>query len=224
MSVRALALRAIGAGSAAVLALTLAGCGGSPKPAGPSVSLLPPEPSESQTPEPPASPTAEASTFLPAACNQLLPPGTVDTALGGHLAGETTFLKAAPLPASGRTGRVTCGYGVTVAADGTKSPPLVEASYITYTDAATAAHRVDLTIAKDKAAGATATEVEVNGKPATVLTSQAASVLVMADGTRTLVLSVDATLVAAGSTTPMVTMATAMLTVGPPPVAPTPST
>lgn len=206
-----------------VLLLALAACGGSPKSVGPSVSLLPQEPTESATAEPSETATADASPYLPAACNQLLPLGTVDSALGGHLAGETSFLKAAPLPASGRTGRITCGYGVTVGADGTKSPPLVEVSYITYVDATTASHRVDLTINNSKTAGSTVTDVQVSGKPAAVLTNQTASVLVMGDGNRTLVVSVDASLVAAGSTAPLIAMATAMLAVGPP-ATPTPST
>src|SRR3954468_22951975 len=59
-------------------------------------------------------------------------------ALGRAPGGTDTYVRAAPLPQIGRTGRVTCGFGARANPDGSKAPPVVEASLMTYTDAATA--------------------------------------------------------------------------------------
>ena len=55
-----------------------------------------------------ASPSAPV---LPAGCSQLLPLGTLEKILGFGILGQVNYLKAAPVPQSGRTGRVTCSYG-----------------------------------------------------------------------------------------------------------------
>lgn len=204
----AASFRLITAGLAAVLLAS--GCGGGGKSKG----TPPPSPDASvtETETPSATPADDsAQPILPAGCNELLAREAVDTALGERVNGKVTFLNAAPLPSAGRTGRVTCGFGVTTAADGTDTEPLVEVSYITYTDAATASSRVDLTVTNDQKAGATVTDVDVDGNPGFVLTSEKASVLVMAETSHTYVVHVDASLVAAGSTTPLVTIASTML-------------
>jgi hypothetical protein len=117
-----------------------------------------------------------------------------------------TYLRAAPVPQSGRTGRVTCGYGAPKPiASGTASPgatakpaapPLVQASYITYVDAKTAAARVQSTVEAD-AASAVVTEATVDGRPANILLSSQSSELVMSDGARTLVVVLQPVVVAA---------------------------
>jgi hypothetical protein len=170
-------------------------------------------PAVSETPTPTATPIEDEgdNPVLPAGCGELLPRQTVDSALGSHLEGKVTFLNAAPVPGSGRTGRVTCGYGVTSDAAGANSAPLVEVSYITYIDAATAAHRVDLTVANDTKAGSTVTDADVEGIPAFVLTSGTATVLVFAEGSHTFVVKVDASLVPAGTSAPLVTIASSMV-------------
>lgn len=162
-------------------------------------SLPPPPSSPVSTTAAPASPSTAPSSpapVLPAGCPALLPLAAVEQALGTSLLGEVTYLSAAPVPKSGRTGRVTCGYGTPPAtASATAKPqpsasasgsPLVEASYITYVDAKTAASRVALTVQTD---GATAgvNKVTVAGKPAFVLIGKTWNELVMADGARTIV-------------------------------------
>ena len=140
--------------------------------------------------------------LLPKGCPALLPLSVVEQALGVSLLGEVTYLRAAPVPQSGRTGRVTCGYGTpTASASGTAAPsaagsPLVQASYITYVDAKTAATRVALTVQTD-GASAGINKVTVDGKPASVLIGKSWNELVMADGSRTIVVEASPTVLAA---------------------------
>jgi hypothetical protein len=158
-----------------------------------------------------ASPSAPV---LPAGCSQLLPLGTLETILGFGILGQVNYLKAAPVPQSGRTGRVTCTYGtapgapsptaggptVTPSASGPKPSatpapvPLVQVSYITYTDASTAAGRVQTTIEADGASAAVS-NVSVSGKPAFILIGPTSAELVMSDLARTIVVVLSPTLV-----------------------------
>jgi hypothetical protein len=163
-----------------------------------------------------ASPSVSASPsapVLPAGCSQLLPLGTLETILGFGILGQVNYLKAAPVPQSGRTGRVTCTYGtapgaptvtpagptVTPSAAGAKpttpaAVPLVQVSYITYTDASTAAGRVQTTIEADGTSAAVS-NVSVSGKPAFILIGPTSSELVMSDLARTIVVEFSPTLV-----------------------------
>jgi len=161
---------------------------------------------------------------LPAGCSQLLPLGTLERILGFGILGQVNYLKAAPVPQSGRTGRVTCTYGTApgVVAPTTASPtptggtptgatptgatptgakptgaaavPLVQVSYITYIDASTAAGRVQTTVQADGASAAV-TSVVVSGKPAYILIGPTSSELVMSDAARTVVVELSPTLV-----------------------------
>ncbi len=152
---------------------------------------------------PPGSSSAPPEAVLPKGCSQLLPLAVVQQALGVGLVGGVTYLRAAPVPQSGRTGRVTCGYGTPMsspaASGATPTPagkPLVEISYITYVDAKTAAGRVALTVQAD-GTSSTIHKVTVAGKPASVLTGKEWSELLMADGARTLVIVVQPTVLTA---------------------------
>jgi hypothetical protein len=126
--------------------------------------------------------------------------------LGFGILGQVNYLKAAPVPVSGRTGRVTCSYGnstvevpvsPTASASGKTTAsaapaPLLQVSYITYIDAKTAASRVQTTVEAD-GASAVVTDVTVSGKPANVLIGSTSSELVMSDGARTIVAVASAT-------------------------------
>jgi hypothetical protein len=141
---------------------------------------------------------------LPSGCSQLVSPGTLDHILGFGLLGQVTYLKAAPVPQSGRTGRVTCGYGTPNAlpsgvVGGVAQPsasstgpvtPLVEISYITYVDAKTALARVQATVEADSAT-AVVSNVKVDGKLASVLIGSQGTELVMNDAARTIVISLQ---------------------------------
>lgn len=187
----------LGLAAAALSACTSKAKNASPPPSS-SAPVTAPTPS---APAPSSSAPPEA--VLPKGCSQLLPLGVVQQALGVGLVGGVTYLRAAPVPQSGRTGRVTCGYGTPMsspAASGASptptGKPLVEVSYITYTDADTAAGRVALTVQTD---GATSTihKVTVGGKPASVLTGKDWNELLMADGARTVVIVVQPTVLTA---------------------------
>jgi hypothetical protein len=185
-----------------LVAVVLSGCTSHGKQASPPPSSFAPvsAPTPSTQPAPSSAPP---DAVLPKGCSQLLPLGVVQQALGVGLVGGVTYLRAAPVPQSGRTGRVTCGYGTPmsspVASGATPTPtgkPLVEVSYITYVDAKTAASRVALTVQTD---GATSTihKVTVAGKPASVLTGKEWNELLMADGDRTVVVVVQPTVLTA---------------------------
>src|SRR5665213_4240276 len=148
---------------------------------------------------------------LPAGCSQLLALGTLEGILGFGILGQVNYLKAAPVPQSGRTGRVTCTYGtalgaptvaptVTPSASGAKPTasaqpvPLAQVSYITYIDASTAAGRVQTTIEADGTSAAVS-NVSVSGKAAFVLIGPTSSELVMSDLARTIVVELSPTLV-----------------------------
>jgi hypothetical protein len=196
------------AGLALALAVGVAVAGCTTK-----TSSAPPAPVTSEsvastTAPPTASPTASVASgsaspsapVLPAGCSQLLPLGTLEKILGFGILGQVNYLKAAPVPVSGRTGRVTCSYGNStgeVPVSPTASPsgkttapaapaPLLQVSYITYIDAKTAAARVQTTVEAD-GASALVTDVTVGGKPANVLIGSNSSELVMSDGARTIV-------------------------------------
>jgi hypothetical protein len=191
------------AGLGIALAVGVAGCTTT-------TTATPPAPVTGQsvaptTASPAASPTAAVASgssspsapVLPAGCSQLLPLGTLEKILGFGILGQVNYLKAAPVPQSGRTGRVTCSYGnstgelpvsPTASPSGktTASAPLLQVSYITYVDAKTAAARVQTTVDAD-GASAVVTDVTVGGKPANVLIGSSSSELVMSDGARTIV-------------------------------------
>jgi hypothetical protein len=209
----------VGAGRGFALALVIVcatGCTTSSKSGTPSTPVVSHSAAPTSTP-PAASPTASVASgsgvssspsapVLPAGCSQLLPLGTLEKILGFGILGQVNYLKAAPVPQSGRTGRVTCSYGnstgeIPVSPTASPSgkvtaspapPPLLQISYITYVDAKTAAARVQTTVEAD-GASAVVTDVTVNGKPANVLIGSTSSELVMSDGARTIVVVALAT-------------------------------
>jgi hypothetical protein len=209
------------------VAVAASGCTSKAKPILPTpvVSQTSVSPTVAPTPPPVAASSASTSVsaspsgpVLPAGCSQLLPLGTLESILGFGILGTVNYLKAAPVPQSGRTGRVTCTYGTapgaaaptapsstptskggkpSTGAKPTASPspePLVQVSYITYTDAATAAGRVQVTIQADGASAAVS-NVSVSGKPAFILIGAASSELVMSDLARTIVVELSPALV-----------------------------
>ncbi|MBX6371474.1 MAG: hypothetical protein IRZ02_04375 [Acidothermus sp.] len=177
----------------AAAAVLLTACTGSPT--RPAPSTAPSSSAEASTAAASPSPSGSPSPLLPADCVELLPLQVVEQAIGVNLLGRVTYLRAAAVPQSGRTGRVTCGYGTPVAtpSSGTPTPtgpPLVQVSYITYVDAKTAAGRVALTVQTD-GQHATTTKTDVDGKPAWILFGQEWDELVMGDGARTIVVEIS---------------------------------
>jgi hypothetical protein len=218
MSVRTRA--AASAGVLAVMTACLSGCvtkthDDAPPPVVSQVNAPSTTPAAASSTPPVASGSAAPSAaVLPSGCSQLLPLGTLESILGFGILGEVSYLKAAPVPQSGRTGRVTCSYGTTTSV-ATPTPPtsrpsrsaspkataspqaaapssLLQISYITYVDAKTAAARVQTTVETD-GASAVVTDVTVSGKPANVLIGPTSSELLMSDGARTIVVVASST-------------------------------
>jgi hypothetical protein len=207
--------------------------------AAPTVAPTPTVTEETASPFVSASPSAPV---LPAGCSQLLPLGTLEGILGFGILGTVNYLKAAPVPQSGRTGRVTCTYGTAPGAAAPTAPtptptptprskgganptapaavPLVQVSYITYVDASTAAGRVQTTIEADGASAAVS-NVSVSNKPAFVLIGPTSSELVMSDGARTIVVELSPALVTSDKApAALEAIAAAMLRFGQPVAAP----
>ena len=139
----------------------------------------------------PGVPTASPTAALPAGCDLLLPFTDLDRALGRPLFGESAFVKGVAQPSIGRTGRVTCRYGL---ARGGRGTAPVEVGVSTYKDVESAAERVQATVSDQRGQGATQSEVTIAGTPATVLGGRTAVLVVLAQGSRTVAVTVQRSL------------------------------
>jgi hypothetical protein len=170
-------------GVAAVLAV--AGCTGStdqPAAAG-SATSSPAAPASETSSAPTPTPTAS----LPGGCDSVLPFTDLDQALGRPLFGQTRFVLGVAQPSIGRTGRVTCQYGLP--ANGKGAAP-VEVGMSTYKDAQSATDRVEATIAGLRAGATSQATATVAGQPATVIGTKTAYTTVLAQGQRTIAVTV----------------------------------
>lgn len=186
---------------AGVLApLTACSAGGSPAHTVSSAPKPAASPSAPATHDPMSGPIEPAS-GLPKSCDSILSDQDLTAAFGSPQTGDTSYGAYAPLPKIGRTGRVTCGFGIPVDQSGNPGAPVVTVSVITYDQAGTALSRVTREVSGSVAKGAAAQPVLVDGHPATVLAEPAASPspgaasgsgvteLLMADGNRTFVIT-----------------------------------
>jgi hypothetical protein len=177
-------------GLAVVAALLLAGCssgGDGDGQAAPPATTAAPSGTASATGSPTPSPTPE----LPTGCASLLPFTDLDSALGRPLFGQSRYVKGAAQPSIGRTGRITCQYGLNAQGRGT---PYVEVGISDYASAEAAAKRIQATISAERGAGATQGEATVGGLPATLLGGGKVVTLVLAQGSRTVVITLQRTL------------------------------
>lgn len=168
--------------------LGTAGCSGF---AGPAPAAAP---SSSAAPSTSAAPPAGAPTTpayeVPATCSDLLTTTEVQEVLGVRLPGTTTYLLGEPEPGVGRTGRVTCGYGVTPAtATAGASDPLLEVTVATYVDPASASARLAVAGDAGQAAGAVVGTAVVGGIEAVLVSGPADTTLVAVVAARTYVLT-----------------------------------
>lgn len=124
--------------------------------------------------------TSAPAFVLPETCSGLLTLEAIDAGLGFRITGTTQYVVGLPEPGIGRTGRVTCSYGVIPAADGTSGAPLVQASVFTYDSAESALDRVEAVVGQGRAAGNRSEDVPVGDYPAVVLVSVTEATLVVA--------------------------------------------
>jgi len=195
--------------------LGLAGCtgfaGSAPPAAGPTT------PTTTATTTAAPSTTAAPAYELPATCAGLLTASQLDAALGARLPGTSTYVVGAPEPGIGRTGRVTCGFGVTPATDTAgASDPLLEVSVFTYTDAPAATDRLEVLIQSRQAQGVAAGAATVPGAQAVLFAGPADTTLVAVLADRTVALTlVPGLLDAAGTRTALEALAADALGTGP---------
>jgi hypothetical protein len=125
---------------------------------------------------------------LPDNCFDVATDQQIAAAAHAKLPGQTRFIKNVAIAKIGRTGRITCSYGYT----GAKKPIPIEVSVTAYTTAVKATDRVGVTVRAERMAGATFTDVAIDGVPGTLLVGRTGSLLVYADGQVTVAVSVDA--------------------------------
>jgi hypothetical protein len=156
---------------------------------------------------------SEPAKSLPGTCDGVLTGAQIETVLG-QMPTYASYLTAAPLPSIGRTGRVTCVYGLapsaagatTTTATGKAASPspsstligaVLQISVITYKDAQTALSRDTATVTSDATAGYATQRTDVGGHPATFIVETSATVLTMADGNRTFLVTLGKSVSAA---------------------------
>ena len=176
----------------------------------------------------PASPVPSATQKLPAGCASVLSTTELDKILGHRLTGTTRPIRGVAEPRIGRTGRLTCQYGIETkshptrpgapsggpSATGSTAPDTdqstggvvpVELSLSTYRDRDAASQRVDFTIHEAQATGASATDATVAGVSAILLTDRSQSTLVLSYDRMTLALSLAGRVVPRGRIAPVAT-------------------
>lgn len=155
-------------------ALAACSTGGTPQHVASTKSTAAPSPTAVATVNPFSGPIEPASA-LPKTCSSILSDQDLTSAFGSPQVGDTSYGNYAPLPTIGRTGRVTCGFGISVDQSGNEGQPVVTVSLITYDQASRAIERVADDVHSTVAKGAVAHPAVVNGHPATILVEPAAA-------------------------------------------------
>jgi hypothetical protein len=210
------------AGSILILIAALASCSRS-KPVGTVTTVtVPPSSSATHTstsasastsPSRTAAPKTRSSSptlvHLPGPCDTLLPLAAVDNALNRSLKGKTAFIVGTPEKDIKRLAYINCRYGVTSA----KGTPPVEIGVSLYQSAAAAQARIQATVDDYVNNGAHDSTTRVAGHAAHLLTGGrgpglTAPTLVLADGQRTVAVSVAKPIPPAAQRKALVALAT----------------
>jgi hypothetical protein len=170
-------------GLVGALAACSSGGGDQPAAAGSPTVSAPPSSSAAGSSTPTATPTPS----LPGGCDEVLPFTDLDQALGRPLFGSSRYVLGVAQKSIGRTGRVTCQYGL--APNGKGGAP-VEVGMSTYRDAASATDRIAATIAGLRSGAVSQKTATVAGQTATVIGSKTAFTAVVAQDDRTLAVTV----------------------------------
>jgi hypothetical protein len=161
--------------TAAAALFTLGGCSlldDSSKAAATSSPTVPHLPPASSSTYSPLAGPVEAAAELPTECSQILTAAQLQAVFGAGMPIGDDYGSYAALPSIGRTGRVTCVFGVGLDSFGQQSTGALEVSIATYTSAAEAVGRAADTVQSDSQAGATTAAVSVGGHPATIVVEQ----------------------------------------------------
>jgi hypothetical protein len=157
-------------------------------------------PSAAKTFSPLDGPTEDAA-LLPKTCSAILTEANLQSAFGSPQSGDNDYGTYAPLPSIGRTGRVTCGFGIGIDEMGNPTVPAVTVSVITYTTAQEALTRLNSTIGSSVARGSTSQPASVGGHPATLLVEPPSPPSAAASATASAAASVSASPATAASPT-----------------------
>jgi hypothetical protein len=185
MTVRGSAARLVVVGVSAVAAACTSG--GSDQPQAGATGTSAPSTASSSSASPAPSPTPN----LPAGCDQMLPFTDLDEALGRPLFGQSRYVVGVAEPSIGRTGRVTCQFGLQPNGRG---PAPLEVGVSTYKDADSANERVAATVAALRATATSQRSATVTGQQAVLVGTKTDDNLVVAQGDRTVAVTIARTL------------------------------
>ena len=138
-----------------------------------------------------AAPTPTPTPNLPGGCDQMLPFTDLDHALGRPLFGPSRYVLGVAEPSIGRTGRVTCQCGLQP--NGRGAAPL-EVGVSTYKDADSANERVAATVAALRSTATSQRSATVAGQQAVLIGTKKDNNLVVAQGDRTVAVTIARTL------------------------------
>ena len=138
-----------------------------------------------------AAPTPTPTPNLPGGCDQMLPFTDLDHALGRPLFGPSRYVLGVAEPSIGRTGRVTCQFGLQP--NGRGAAPL-EVGVSTYKDADSANERVAATVAALRSTATSQRSATVAGQQAVLIGTKKDNNLVVAQGDRTVAVTIARTL------------------------------
>jgi len=138
-----------------------------------------------------AAPTPTPTPNLPGGCDQMLPFTDLDHALGRPLFGPSRYVLGVAEPSIGRTGRVTCQFGLQP--NGRGAAPL-EVGVSTYKDADSANERVAATVAALRSTATSQRSATVAGEQAVLIGTKKDNNLVVAQGDRTVAVTIARTL------------------------------
>ena len=145
--------------------------------------------------------TSTGVTALPGTCETLLADNSVFAAAGvKNLSGHDAFVVGTPDPVIHRLAYLNCRYGVT--GNGAGGRPAIEIGVSLYATSVDAAQRITATVDDYSAHGASTSTIRVLDRQATLLTGASGTgydvpTLVVADGQRTVAVSIDESVVPA---------------------------
>lgn len=175
--------------------MVVAGCSNREEPEVPEVPGETTSGGASDADDTPGTPEPSSTVGVPELCSDLIATARVLQILEIPIQGDTTrVFNDDFLADSGRTGRLTCSYGVVAPPTGVAPPPTpapvpLEIAVSSYVDAEIAAGRIESTVSSTQDAGGAAQAQPVSGRDGFVLTDAEDISIVFADDVRTYVIT-----------------------------------
>jgi hypothetical protein len=183
-------VRGASLGLLAMAAVLAAGCGQKSNGNGGATSSATPSSTASGSASGTATPSGSATAAaLPDTCGGVLSISEVDSAVGRPLLGRISYIKGQAEPKIHRTGRVTCRYGVRMAANNKTVVPL-EVGISAYSDENAAQSRIAYTVNSQRGQGASPSDVTLGDLKGTALVLPASALLIFGKGATTVAITV----------------------------------